>query len=47
MSVPIKLGGFALLLALVFGGGLALGAAFGPTTETPLPPPTHHTDHAP
>ena len=32
-SPAIKLGGFAVVLAAVFGAGAALGAAVGPTVD--------------
>jgi hypothetical protein len=43
MSVPARLGAFALVLAATFGGGAALGAAFGP--DDLAPPPSHDQPH--
>ena len=40
-----KLAAFAALLAAVFAGGLAIGAAAGPFDDTP-PPPVHR-EHTP
>ncbi|MFI8368333.1 hypothetical protein [Streptomyces sp. NPDC085466] len=54
-SPPFVLGGFLLLLALVFLGSYALGAAVGPVGPLPDPPSTpspapgtshpHHAGH--
>ncbi len=55
-SPPIVLGGFLLLLALVFMGSYALGAAVGPigpasdapsaTSPTPATEDAHHGGHS-
>ena len=50
MKPGVKLGAFALLLAAVFGGGAAVGAAVGPIDvggaadhePTTVPHPDHH-----
>ena len=44
MSAATRLSAFALVLAATFGGGWALGAAFGP--EDPVPPPDHNPSHS-
>lgn len=47
MNVPTKLAAFALALAVLFGGGYAVGAAVGPfddaDTEHEAPPAPHDT----
>lgn len=43
MNPAAKLGAFAAVLALAFGGGVALGAAVGPDGSTPAPPA--HGEH--
>ena len=43
MSAPARLAAFVLVLVLSFAGGAALGAAFGPETESPRP--ATHTTH--
>jgi hypothetical protein len=43
-----RLAAFALVLALLFGGGVAVGAAVGPLDEQPRPQldtPTGHEGH--
>lgn len=55
-SPPVVLGGFLLLLALVFAGSYALGSAVGPIGPAPDPPVTtgpppatehpHHGGHS-
>ncbi len=37
MSVPARLGAFAVVIALAFGGGAVLGAAIGPDVDQPAP----------
>lgn len=48
-SPPVVLGGFLLLLALVFTGSYALGSVVGPVGPMPDPPvttgPTSATEH--
>jgi len=44
VSVPARLGAFALALAATFGGGAALGATFGP--DDPAPTTGHDQPHA-
>ena len=47
MNAATKLGGFALIAAIAFGGAYAVGSAVGPlegaTATTQEPPPEHQT----
>ena len=46
MSTSIRLGVFALLLAVVFAAGIGLGRTVGPV-ESDDPPAPAHDEHAP
>ena len=43
MTVPIKLAGFVLILAVVFALGAGLGALVGPSSTQSPPVHTGHT----
>jgi len=43
VSVSLRLAAFALVVLLVFGAGLGLGAVAGPFDDEP--PPTTHEEH--
>ncbi|MDO9407137.1 hypothetical protein [Patulibacter sp.] len=50
MNVPARLTGFAVLLAVVFGGSVLAGAAIDPTDDAPggaAHAPAHDRDRAP
>ncbi len=44
MSVPARLVAFALLAAVTFGAGAALGAAFGPEPSSPTREHVNHVE---
>lgn len=46
MPVPVKLGGFAVILLAVFGAAFGIGRAVGPVGDEPSPPAVTTTTHA-
>ena len=47
VGVPVRIGGFVLALALVFGAATGVGAAVGPIGSGETPSVQHTTGHTP